>query len=49
MKNKSWMTAKATRRLVFHSKAEEVWKDALRLLGGEYVMMTNFPTDPQLN
>jgi len=49
LKEKSWLTAEATRKLVFHRKADEVWKDALRHLGGDYEMMANFPTDPQLN
>jgi putative transcriptional regulator len=34
---------------VFHQEVAEVWKDAIRLLGGEYEMMINFPIDPQLN
>lgn len=49
LKEKSWLTAKATRKLVFHRKVDEVWKDALRHLGGDFEMMANFPTDPQLN
>ena len=46
---KSWLTLEATRKIVFHRKAEEIWKDALKDLGGDYEMMINFPTDPQLN
>ena len=49
LKEKSWLTAEATRKLVFHKKADEIWKDALKHLGGDYEMMINFPTDPQLN
>ena len=49
LKEKSWLTAQATRKLVFHGKTEEVWKDALKHLGGDYGMMANFPIDPQLN
>ena len=49
MEEKSWLTVKATRKLVFHSKHDEVWKDALLHLGGDYSMMVNFPIDPQLN
>jgi putative transcriptional regulator len=49
MEEKSWLTVKATERLIFHENPDEVWKDALRELGGEYEMMINFPTDPQLN
>ena len=49
LKEKSWLTVKATRKLVFHHKFEEIWKDALKHLGGDYEMMINFPIDPQLN
>jgi putative transcriptional regulator len=49
LKEKSWLTVKATRKLVFHGKFEEIWKEALKLLGGDYEMMINFPIDPQLN
>jgi len=49
LKEKSWLTAQANRKLVFHRKADDIWKDSLRLLGGDYEMMANFPVDPQLN
>lgn len=46
---KSWLTAIATRKIVFHDNAGDMWKDAVIDLGGDYAMMVNFPTDPQLN
>jgi putative transcriptional regulator len=46
---KTWLTVKATRKLVFHSKPADIWKDSLHHLGGEYSIMANFPIDPQLN
>jgi putative transcriptional regulator len=49
MTEKTWLTVKATRSLIFHHNYEEIWKDALRQLGGEYEIMINFPIDPQLN
>jgi putative transcriptional regulator len=49
IKEKSWLMSQASRRLVFHKTPSEIWKDALRDLGGEYEMMVNFPIDPQLN
>lgn len=49
LKEKSWLTAEATRKLVFHKNISEIWKDSLRHLGGEFEMMSNFPIDPQLN
>ena len=49
MTEKTWLTAPAARKLIFHPQAEEIWKDSLKHLGGEYEMMINFPIDPQLN
>lgn len=49
LKEKSWLTAAATRKLIFHRKLDEIWKDSIKHLGGDYEMMVNFPTDPQLN
>jgi putative transcriptional regulator len=49
LKEKSWLTVMATRKLIFHKKTHELWKDAIRHLGGDYEMMVNFPIDPQLN
>lgn len=49
LKEKSWLTAEATRKLIFHKNIEEIWKDSLRHLGGEYEMLMNYPIDPQLN
>ena len=49
MTEKTWLTVKANRKLVFHTMHEEIWKDALKHLGGDYEMMVNFPIDPQLN
>jgi len=49
MKEKSWLTVAAKRNLVFQPEASDIWKESLRLLGGEYEMMINFPIDPSLN
>lgn len=49
MAEKTWLTVKATRKLIFDTSFDDVWKDALKLLGGDYEMMVNFPIDPQLN
>jgi putative transcriptional regulator len=49
MTEKTWLTVEAVRKLVFHPNAEEIWKDSLKHMGGEYEMMVNFPIDPQLN
>jgi putative transcriptional regulator len=49
LNEKSWLTVKATRKLVFHHDYKEIWKDSLKQLGGDYEIMINFPIDPQLN
>jgi putative transcriptional regulator len=49
LEEKSWITVKATRKLIFETRPEDVWKNALKQLGGDYEIMINFPTDPQLN
>lgn len=49
MNQKSWITSKATPILIFPTDANNIWKDALKQLGGEYELMTNYPIDPQLN
>ena len=46
---KSWLTVPATRKLIFHDKPDNIWKDSLKHLGGDYEQMINFPIDPQLN
>ena len=49
MNEKSWLTVMANRKLIFNKKTSDIWKEALRHLGGDYEMMVNFPIDPQLN
>ena len=49
MKERSWLVGEASRKLIFHQKIDEIWKDALRNLGGDYEIMVHFPIDPQLN
>ncbi len=49
MKEQSWLTVSATRKLIFDTSPEDTWKNSLKHLGGNYEMMINFPLDPQLN
>ena len=49
IKEKTWLTVEANRKLVFDTQHDQVWKESLRELGGDYEMMINFPIDPQLN
>jgi putative transcriptional regulator len=49
LQEKSWIVAKATRKLVFKEQGEDVWRQSLRNLGKDFAMMANFPIDPALN
>jgi putative transcriptional regulator len=49
LKEKTWLTVPSTQELIFHKQPENIWKDSLKHLGGDYEMMINFPIDPQLN
>ncbi len=49
MKQKSWITSEANKQLIFKLDAGNIWKVALKQLGGEYEQMVNYPIDPQLN
>ncbi len=49
LEEKSWITRKASKPLVFTLNTPQLWKAALRDLGGEYSQMINYPIDPQLN
>lgn len=49
LNQKSWLTAEATRKLVFNKNVDDIWREAVKSLGGDYSIMVNFPTDPQLN
>lgn len=45
----SWLTVLSTRRLIFEVNTEEIWKESIREMGGQYEAMINYPIDPQFN
>ena len=51
IKEKSWIARPANAKLVFTPSQDipQLWKTALKELGGEYGQMVNYPIDPQLN
>ena len=49
IEDKSWITRSCTTHLVFSEQSDQIWKDALKGLGGEYELMPNYPINPQLN
>ncbi len=49
LEEKSWILREASKRFVFSMSTPQIWKAALKDLGGEYSQMINYPIDPQLN
>ena len=47
--DKSWILSEVSKRILFHTKPENIWKNALQELDGEYRLMVNYPLDPQYN
>ena len=49
MEEKSWITHEANAGHVFALQPENLWKEVLKEMGGQYAMMINYPEDPTLN
>ncbi len=49
MGENSWIVHKANEELIFVDEQEQLWKQALKHMGGDYALMVNFPEDPTLN
>ena len=46
---KTWIVAEPSDNIIFNVPADDVWKQSLKWLGGEYEQMINYPIDPRLN
>ena len=49
MKENSWLTVLGTKELVFHLHEKEIWANAVKHLGEEFLPIINYPIDPSLN
>ena len=49
MKEGSWLVGDATSHLLFDTPPEQVWKEAIKLLGKDHAFLANMPLNPQLN
>lgn len=45
----TWYLTTATPSLVFDTPPKETWREVLRQMGGNYKIISNYPTDPRLN
>lgn len=49
MEEKTWVVSLAQKKFIFHNHPEQLWKDVLKNMGGEYELLLNAPINPQLN
>lgn len=49
MKEKSWIVAGATEKIIFEQDSTQIWRMALKSLGDDFAYMANLPLHPQLN
>lgn len=49
IEDKSWLTAGNNLKILFEVSPDQIWKESLKHLGGEYESLINYPIDPRLN
>jgi putative transcriptional regulator len=49
LEQNSWIVTNTTADEIFDVKAEELWREILKNMGGKYKMKSNYPIDPRLN
>jgi putative transcriptional regulator len=49
MKEKSWLIAPASSKLVFHTNTASIWKESVKMLGDAFLPIINYPLDPSFN
>ncbi|MFN8358027.1 MAG: YqgE/AlgH family protein [Spirosomataceae bacterium] len=49
LKQNSWIVTRTSSEMIFDSPVDQLWRSVLRAMGGEYKVMSHYPTDPRLN
>lgn len=49
MEEKTWIVSKTKKEFLFSKNENELWKQVLKEMGGEYNLIINAPLDPRLN
>jgi putative transcriptional regulator len=49
IEEKTWITSLVKRSIIFDTPPNQIWKQSVVNLGGEFEQMANYPIDPQLN
>ena len=45
----AWAVAGMKARWAFHTEPEQIWRQVMLSLGGEWELLANFPEDPRMN
>jgi len=49
MNRNSWIVSETDAHFIFDTPADQFWRAILKRMGGEYKVLSNYPTDPRLN
>lgn len=49
MTTNTWFVSESSEDLIFDVESEKIWSNALRRMGGEYLTISTFPSDPSVN
>ena len=49
LKQNAWIVTRTSADLILNSPVKQLWRSVLREMGGEYKVMSHYPTDPSLN
>lgn len=49
MTSNTWFISEASEDLIFDLEPDKIWSKALRRMGGEYLTISTFPSDPSVN
>jgi len=49
LKGNTWFVSEVSEDLIFDTEPETIWAKVLRRMGGEYLTISTFPSDPSVN
>lgn len=49
IKQDSWILSEPDASLIFETPSKNFWREVLKRMGGQYKVLSNYPTDPRLN
>jgi putative transcriptional regulator len=49
LKKDSWIVSDSDASLIFDTPSKNFWREVLKRMGGQYKVLSNYPTDPRLN